>query len=108
MDLQNVSVAVGPPDVSTAGPPVYANVTHVSFTPHDFRVTFSLLFTPHDGGSGPPVLAPEPRAVADIVLPAGAVESFIDILRAQLDRFVDRFGPPAPLVARSDSDRSSQ
>jgi hypothetical protein len=29
---------VDSPDVSTVGPPVYANIAHVSYTPYDFRL----------------------------------------------------------------------
>jgi hypothetical protein len=87
------------PDLSMAAPPVYANVVHVSFTPFDFRVTFSLLSTPHDlpaGDAFAPVEAP--RAVAEVVLPAAAIESVIDLLRTELSEFSGRFGAPRAVL----------
>ena len=35
------------------------------------------------------------------VVPVGAVESVIDLLRAELDRYIDEFGPPRPTVVPS-------
>ena len=52
MNSQSQDLAVGPPDLSMVGAPVYANVAHTTFTPYDFRVTFSLLTVPHDQPSG--------------------------------------------------------
>lgn len=43
----------------------------------------------------------EPRAVAHVVVPVGAVESLIDLLRVEFDRYVEQFGPPWPTVVRS-------
>jgi len=37
MNSQSHSLAVGLPDLSIAGAPVYANVAHTTFTPYDFR-----------------------------------------------------------------------
>ena len=105
MNSQSHDLAVGLPDLSMAAAPVYANVAHTTFTPYDFRVTFSLLTVPHDQPSGSlasvAALALQPRAVAQVVLPAGAVESLVDLLRAEFDRYVEQFGPPRPTVARS-------
>jgi hypothetical protein len=102
--MQRHDLAVGLPDMSTVGAPVYANVAHANSTPYDFRVTFSLMTVPHDEVGGPSALAGMvmvPRAVAQVVIPVGAVESVVDLLRAELDRYVDEFGPPRPTVARS-------
>jgi hypothetical protein len=74
---------------------VYADVTHVAFTPYDFRITFSLLRSPR-GEPGLPVETPE--AIVEVVLPPAAVDSLIDLLRTQFDRFVDEFGAPRPSV----------
>lgn len=104
MNSQRHDLAVGLPDMSTVGAPVYANVAHTTSTPYDFRLTFSLLTVPDDDGGGPSALAGmvmAPRAVAQVVIPAGAVESVVDLLRAELDRYVDEFGPPRPTVVRS-------
>jgi hypothetical protein len=90
--------------MSTVGAPVYANVAHATSTPYDFRVTFSLLTAPDDAAGGPSGLAGmviAPRAVAQVVVPVGAVESVIDLLRAELDRYIDEFGPPRPTVVPS-------
>lgn len=100
MDPQLVTLAVDAPDVSALGPPAYANVAHVSSTPYDFRITFSLLSTSKNGSAG--FVAERPQAVAEMVFPVGAVESLIDLLREELDRFVEEFGPPRPNVHRSD------
>jgi hypothetical protein len=105
VNSQSHDLAVGLPDLSMAAAPVYANVAHTTFTPYDFRVTFSLLTVPHDQAPGSlasiAALALQPRAVAQVVLPAGAVESLVDLLRAEFDRYVEQFGPPRPTVARS-------
>jgi hypothetical protein len=104
VNSQMHNVATGTPDLVTAAVPVYANVVHTSFTPYDFRITFSLLTVPHDepGGRGPEpeVLSLTPQAVAQVVLPAGALESVVDLLRTQLDQFIDQFGPPQPAITR--------
>jgi hypothetical protein len=95
------SLSVGPPEVTTDTPaPIYANVAHTSFTPYDFRITFSLLTPPQERPSVPgastDVLTMDPEAVAQIVVPAGSVAGLIDLLRAQLDRFVEELGEPQP------------
>lgn len=63
-----MTLAVRAPDLSTVGEPDYANIVHVSYTPYDFRVTFSLLMTPHEQGAPAPG-ALTPRAVREVVLP---------------------------------------
>ncbi|MGH9222947.1 MAG: YceI family protein [Acidimicrobiales bacterium] len=99
---EGMTVAVGLPDLSTVDAPRYANIVHISSTPYDFRITFSLLTTPHEqrgqagGVSDLPFANLTPQAVAEVVLPAGAVESVVELLRAEMDRFVERFGPPRP------------
>ena len=103
MNPQMVMLDVDSPDVSTVGPPVYANIAHVSYTPYDFRLTFSVLPTPHDHRAG--VIAAPPRAVVEMVLPTGTVEAMVDLLRAEFDRFVEEFGPPTPRVQRADGQR---
>ena len=95
------SLSVGSPDVTGHTPaPIYANVAHTSFTPYDFRITFSLLTRPHERpavpGSSTDVLTLDPEAVAQIVVPAGSVGGLIDLLRTQLDQFVEEFGEPQP------------
>jgi hypothetical protein len=98
---------VGLPDLTTATPPVYANVAHTSFTPYDFRITFSLLTLPHDQAPGPArgpdVISLTPRAVAQVVLPAAAMDSVVELLRAELGRFVEQFGPPQPTLTQPTS-----
>jgi hypothetical protein len=97
MDTRNVMVGV--PDLSTSPAPFYANIAHVSFTPYDFRITFSLLMTPYEN-EGSASITP-PRAVAEVVLPAAAIDSFADILRDQLDRFTREFGRPEPRLRQT-------
>jgi hypothetical protein len=94
-----VTLAVQAPDVSSLGAPTYANVAHVSSTPYDFRITFSLLSVSPD--SKAELVADRPRAMAEVVFPAGAMESLVEVLRSELDRFVDEFGAPRPIVQRS-------
>jgi hypothetical protein len=104
VNSQRHDLAIGLPDMSTVGAPVYANVAHANSTPYDFRLTFSLLTVPHDEAGDPTALAGmvmAPRAVVQVVIPAGAVESVVDLLRAELDRYIDEFGPPRPTVVRS-------
>jgi hypothetical protein len=88
-------ITVARPDDSDAGPRVYADVSHVAFTPYDFRITFSLLPSPR-GSSGLPIETPE--AMVEVVLPPAAVEALVDTLRAEFDRFVEEFGAPRPSV----------
>jgi Protein of unknown function (DUF3467) len=97
MDLQRMMI-VGPPDLTNCAPPLYANVAHVSYTPFDFRLTFSLLSAPKDGQQPGGLEAPTlmPQAVAELVLPAAAVPALVDVLRAELDQFTRRFGTPVP------------
>ena len=90
------SMTIAPPDLSTVGPSDYANTANVTFTPYDFRITFSLLTHPHDEGSvpEPSAVVLTPRAVAEVVIPAGAVGQLADVLQAQLKQYVQRFGEP--------------
>jgi hypothetical protein len=96
MTLTSPAVTITPPDLSTVGPPVYANSATMTFTPYDFRITFSLLTMPDDQGSipepGAAVLTP--RAVAEVVVPAGVVGQLADVLRAELKQYGERFGEP--------------
>lgn len=91
-------LVVEPPDLTNAAPAIYADVAHVSFTPFDFRITFSLLPTPQAGRDDPLAPAAPPVAVADVVLPANAVEGLLDLLRAELNDFSDRFGAPRSVL----------
>jgi hypothetical protein len=68
----------------------------VSFTPYDFRITFSLLSASIASGA---LLSEAPQAVAEVVIPAAAVEPVIDLLRGELDRFAEEFGSPRPGLA---------
>ena len=101
MDPQRSMVPAGAPDRSTVGPPIYANVAHISFTPYDFTITFSQLAPTH--GDPAFLINEAPTAVAEIVVPAASVESLVDLLRAQLDSFVDEFGAPRPSLAQAGS-----
>jgi hypothetical protein len=94
MTLTTPSLTIAPPDVSTVGPPVYANTASVTFTPYDFRITFSLLTVPHDQVSAPDALVLTPRAVAEVVIPAGEAGLLADLLTAELKQYVRRFGEP--------------
>jgi len=93
---------VGLPDLADAERPVYANVAHVSWTPYDFRITFSLLMTPHDETRFRLAeAAMVPHGVAEVVMPAQAVESLAELLRSELKEFADRFGAPQPQLHHS-------
>jgi hypothetical protein len=96
-----------PPDLTSGPTPSYANVTHVSHTPFDVRLTFSLLEAPlEDGSSGvgvavdTPLISVRPTAVAEIVMPPQGVEARIDVLRGEHDRYRDEVGTPAASAAR--------
>ena len=96
-----MTLAVRAPDMATVGEPDYANIVHATYTPYDLRVTFSLLMTPHEQGAPAPG-ALTPRAVREVVLPISAVESLIEVLQAQLEEFVGRYGRVEPSVHQSD------
>ena len=97
MDLQRMMI-VGPPDLTNCAPPLYANVANVSYTPFDFRITFSLLSVPPNDPVSTGLEAPTlvPRAVAELVLPPAALPGLVDVLRVELDQFRRRFGMPVP------------
>lgn len=84
-----IDSVVLPPDVQ----PTYANFAAVNHTPWDFRVTFAQLQVPHERGTGEVVLTP--RAVVDLVLPAGAVHGLIMALKENYDAYLAAYGPPA-------------
>src|SRR3954453_6350714 len=98
MALITPSLTIAPPDVSTVGPPVYANTASLTFTPHHFRLPCSLWTLPHDQGPvpqpGPDALALPPRAVAEVVIPAGEASLLADLLTAELKQYARRFGEP--------------
>jgi len=103
--METKRLVIGPPDMTGAPLPVYANITHASFTPYDFRLTFSLLSTPHDRSERDP-LAPSapPRPVVEVVVPVGAVRSLLDVVGLEYDDFVKRFGAPQPHLAQAAGD----
>ena len=94
MTLTTSALTIAPPDVSAVGVPVYANTATATFTPYDFRITFSLLTFPHDEGSVPDGLVLTPRAVAEVVIPAGGASLLADLLAAEFKQYVRRFGEP--------------
>lgn len=104
MDSKVMTLAVKAPDVSGLGLPIYANVAHVSSTPYDFRITFSMLTASLDRSAG--LVAERPQAIAEVVFPVGGVESLVEVLRAELGRFVDEFGELRPAIHRSDGNGS--
>jgi hypothetical protein len=90
------------PDTSVAGRPFYANVSHVTHTPFDFRLTFSLLARPRPGADVDPLVAEErPDVVAEIVIPVAAVSSLIDLLKAELSSYQSRFGSTGPQLRQA-------
>jgi hypothetical protein len=96
MTLTASAYTIAPPDMTAVGMPLYANTSNVTFTPFDFRLSLSLLTMPHDQGSLPDrgAIVLTPKGVAEIVIPAGAVGQFADVLRAELGLYVERFGEP--------------
>jgi hypothetical protein len=100
MSVDPFHLVVEPPDTSASELPRYANVVHVSSTPYDFRLTFSFLQTPNDGPADTFPPAPT-RPVVEVVLPAASIDSLLDLVRAELDRYVDRFGPPRPALQQA-------
>ena len=87
------------PDLRGIGAQTYANVVHVTSTPYDFRLTFSLMQTPHDQPASEVFVAEEaPQAVAEILLPAGGIEAVLAAVRHELDIYAERFGTPHPMA----------
>ena len=82
---------IRPPDISSASVPTYANVTHVSHTPFDVRLTFSLIATPHEEQPAPSV-ALTPVAVAEVIMPPSAAEALVELLRTELGELNDQPG----------------
>jgi hypothetical protein len=93
--MDNRPLVVAPPDMTDAELPMYANVVHISSTPFDFRLTFSILQTPHGGPRSDP-FAPSapPRLVCEVAMPVAAVESLIDVLKHEVEEYTNRFGAP--------------
>jgi Protein of unknown function (DUF3467) len=96
-DQGNFQVAVGPPVEPDYLRPVYANSANINFTPHDFRLMFSLFLSPLQI----PVEAVEegtvqvhPQAVAHVVVPASLMHALISLLQAQFNEYLRQFGPP--------------
>jgi hypothetical protein len=98
MTLTTQAFTIAPPDVSAVAPFVYGNTASVTFTPYDFRITFSLLTLPHDQGSVPQpppgAVVLTPRAVDEVVIPAGEASQLADLLKAELKEYVQPFGEP--------------
>jgi hypothetical protein len=89
-------LVIQPPDLSELGVPMYANVVHVSSTPHDFKLTFSFLASPIDQ---PDAATPAvPKAVGEVVLPASAVDALLDVIKVEKGRFAERYGSPRPVL----------
>lgn len=77
--------------------PVYANQLNVNFTPHDFRLTFSLATAPFevpDDVRDEGRLVLRPTAVASVVIPASLMHATLSVLRSQFERYMVQFGPP--------------
>lgn len=97
-----MDLALGNPNLTSAELPTYANVVHVSSTPFDFRLTFSLLLTPHDQPRSDGFVASEsPRAVAEVIMPAAAVHSLLELVRNELAVFTERFDEPRPALLQT-------
>jgi hypothetical protein len=88
-------LVIQPPDLGDLGLPMYANVVHVSSTPHDFKITFSFLASPIDQPE--PATPVVPKAVGEVVLPASAIDALLDVVKVEMERFADRHGSPRPV-----------
>jgi hypothetical protein len=108
MDQQDLTIAIGRRGAAMTTPPIYANTAHVSCTPFDFCVSFSLLCPPDaSDGAGAEIPSLVPRPVAEVVMPAAAVAALIDLLRSELDDFTSAFGPPVPAPHQLRESRST-
>src|SRR3954464_15004076 len=92
------SLTIASPDISTLGLPIYANTATVTFTPYDFRLTFSLMRVPHDqdAAARPPADAfvLTPQAVVEVMVPPGEARVLSDLLAAEFKQYVGKFGEP--------------
>lgn len=89
--------SVGPPTQPEYLRSVYANHLNVTFSPHDFRFTFSLLEmpleVPEDAEAGGRIEL-RPHAVANVVVPASMMHALMSLLQQQFSRYLTQFGPP--------------
>jgi hypothetical protein len=91
-----LQVSVGAPVEPDFLRPVYANQLNMTFTPHDFKLTFSYLALPNE----PPVPGPDgtvqirPTAVASVVIPATLMHALMSVFNTQFDKYLQQFGPP--------------
>lgn len=93
----DLHIAVGPPVEPDYLRPVYANAANINFTPHDFRLMFSLFLSPlqvspEDAEGG--TVEIHPQAVAHVVVPATLMHALISLLQAQFGEYLKQFGPP--------------
>jgi hypothetical protein len=84
-----IQATVGSPVEGEYTRSVYANVLNLSHTPHDFRLTFSMLelpvAPPEADGSGMVVL--RPRVQASVIVPPSLMPAMIDLLQKQLEAY---------------------
>lgn len=96
MSDEGLQVSVGAPIEPDFLRPVYANQLNMTFTPHDFKMTFSYLALPNE----PPTADADgkveirPTAVASVVIPATLMHAVMGVLNAQFDKYLQQFGPP--------------
>ena len=94
---EEFQASIGPPVEPDYLRPTYANHLNINYTPHDFRLTFSLLQSPLEV---PPEAAASgqielrPQAVSVVVIPASLMHALMGLLNAQFSRYLDQFGAP--------------
>lgn len=97
MAEEGVQASVGPPILPDFMRPTYSNTVNVSFTPHDFRMVFSLLavpFNPPEGAEQGSPIQLHPQAVADVLIPASVMHAFIGALNEAFGHYLNQFGAP--------------
>lgn len=90
---EGVSIQIGPPTVPDFVRPSYANSVNVTFTPHDFLFVFSQLSMPIDLEPGSERTI-SPTAQCEVIIPASVMNGLIDLLKRQLDAYLENFGLP--------------
>jgi uncharacterized protein DUF3467 len=92
-----IQLGTGPVRMPDYLRPTYANYVGVNHSPWDFRLTFGIVRAPLPG---PELEAAqergniEPEAVAEIILPANLMASFLTVLRQNFDRYMEAYGVP--------------
>jgi hypothetical protein len=95
-DGENIVASIRLPDIPQVLRPAYSNDVDASYTSHDFRLVFSVLTVPLQApkDSAGENVKLHATAVAEVIVPASLMHSFLTLLRHQFDEYLSRYGPP--------------